>query len=409
MGLISGCTAYDLILVHNGITTTVRKQQNVSTATVQKRYDTLVTTTTEQPQQSSPETSSIGASECMFRFGTQCSSSDGRNSNRNDDYKNAPPSKSPTTAVYLVVPHCKTGDILRFPISAYNTIQQDSLLVVEQICSPNQSKSSFEEEQQQLDRDLKQQRQHDPMALQQLMDALTGANTSLSNDGTDHFRCGPYKANFLFMSIITASTTNNSSNDEIDNIPSTAAAASTTTTAVTTTKETLLGITPFRIFIYPCHTTKLGIVDVDGTITTSTLSGFWNTAVLQDYSTHHCHAGVCPFFTKLVTTVLPTSSSSSTPKTTNETTTTNIQLIYLTNRPITYVDATRNLLNELQEDSYALPKGPLIGFTGNLAGVFKVCSMNLQSRRFACSLSRAVLIVILVFFASFPGRWIFIM
>jgi LNS2 (Lipin/Ned1/Smp2) len=333
MSLISGCTAYDLILVHNESNTNDHKIYDASTA---------------QPPLP-PTSSSIAASECIFRFGTQYSSSGGSSFSTGSSY-----------AVYLVVHDGNTGDTLRFSISAYNTIQQDPLFGLDTSSTPtvnnNDHRNSLEKQDQ-------KQRQHDPVALQQLMDALTGANTT--GTSTDN-PCGPYKANFMLMS------TNKNKND-----------SSADSANATTTKETLLGIAPFRIFIYPCHTTKLGIVDVDGTITTSTLSGFWNTAVLQDYSTRHCHAGVCPFLTQLVTT--STSTSAVEPSTT----TGSIQLIYLTNRPITYVDATRNLLNELQEDCYTLPKGPLIGFTGNLAGVFKVCrgKRTLKSRRSTCSLT----------------------
>lgn len=124
---------------------------------------------------------------------------------------------------------------------------------------------------------------------------------------------------------------------------------------ISTTDDEIIGIAPFDIYVWHSDC-KVAVVDVDGTITTSTLTGFWNTAVLHDYSSKHCHGGVCRFLSHLV----DTASCS------------NLRVLYLTNRPITYVEATRNLLANLLQDGHPLPRGPLIGFMGDLAGVFKV-------------------------------------
>jgi hypothetical protein len=277
--------------------------------------------------------------------------------------------------VYLVVHHGTTGDTLRFPISpTHNTIQQPHQQDHHNPANV-ESKSLL-------------QPKHDPIALHQLMEALTSSCVHQKQ------WCGPYKANFVLMSITTTANNNNSHHD--DNVSSNVA------TVTAAPQETILGVAPLRIFIYPSSTTKLGIVDVDGTITTSTLHGFWNTAILHDYSIRHCHAGICPFLTQYAV-VTPTSTSSTTTTTTSNETINkhhqqqrnHIQLIYLTNRPITYVDATRNLLNELREDHYTLPKGPLIGFTGNLAGVFKVCThvYAYTSYTFTANLSRNLVLL----------------
>ena len=273
--MISGCTAYDLILV-DGRGREAHPDDDSNTTVF-----------------------SMGA--CMFRFGSYTSSSD-------DDRRMMMTIPPPRYTVYLVVHDRRTGDTLRFPISAHNTLQQQQPTTT--------GDSSL----------LSQPQPHDPAALQQLVEALTWSSPDRTVDGP------PYPANFVLVS----STENG---------------------------ETILGMAPMRIFVV-LHSTSLAIVDVDGTITTSTLSGFWNTAVRQDYSIRHCHAGVVPFLHQLVHRPTRTNASSST--------TTTIQCIYLTNRPITYVDATRSLLNELREDIYTLPKGPLLGFTGNLAGVFQV-------------------------------------
>jgi LNS2 (Lipin/Ned1/Smp2) len=124
---------------------------------------------------------------------------------------------------------------------------------------------------------------------------------------------------------------------------------------VTKTDDEIIGIAPCDIFVWHSDC-KVAVVDVDGTITTSTLTGFWNTAVMHDFSSKHCHNGVCRFLSNIVDTASNVK----------------LRLLYLTNRPITYVDATRNLLMKLKQDTSPLPRGPLIGFMGELAGVFKV-------------------------------------
>ena len=329
---------------------------------------------TKLPSTAPTTTSSIGASECIFRFGTQYSSS-----NSSDDRITPVDKESANMKVYLVVHHSRTGDILQFPISSYNTIQQDpAFTAVNEVVSPTTTnQSSYERPLQDRDETL---RSHDPIALQHLMEALTGGGGDSSDSAIDttpvptvpHHPRGPYKANFILMSSTTTNNNKNNNNDDDDDDTK-----DNDLTAPRSTKpETLLGIAPFRIFIYPSHHTQLVILDLDGTITTSTLTGFWNTAVLHDYSIRLCHAGVCQFLNHLVRTNTSTNTNTTNhnaataPSTT--TSSSPIQLIYLTNRPIAFVDTTRNLLKELQEDTYTLPEGPLIGFTGSLAGVFKV-------------------------------------
>jgi LNS2 (Lipin/Ned1/Smp2) len=278
--MIHGCVAYDLIVTWTG----------------NAKWNTEVTHGNNLP--------TISSSECIFRFGTKYSSSD----------TNSIAHQQQSLTVYLVVHSRRTGDTLRFPISSCNTIQQDTVTV-----------DNFQ-----------QQRQHDPIALQQLLDALSTLNSETQS-------CGPHKANYILVSDVDSVNDSN------------------------VKKEKILGIAPFHIHVYKCNETNLAIVDVDGTITTSTLSGFWNTAVHNDYSTRHCHDNVCQFFSNVVTA--PSAGTSNNNDNPNKK---SIQLVYLTNRPITYVAETRNLLTALLDDQYSLPKGPLIGFTGNLSGVFKV-------------------------------------
>jgi LNS2 (Lipin/Ned1/Smp2) len=206
--------------------------------------------------------------------------------------------------VYLIVTNPLTGDTMRFPISNYNTIQAEAQLQSASLSSKTTTTTSAVHLQ-----------QHDEAVLNQIVESIENGASN--------------KAHY----VLASSNIETGEDDEI------------------------IGIATCNIFVWPLDS-KIAVVDVDGTITTSTLTGFWNTAILQDYSSKHCHSGVCQFLSTLVQTV------SGQPK--------NLQVVYLTNRPITYVEATRNLLIELQQDSYHLPNGPLIGFTGDLAGVFKV-------------------------------------
>lgn len=127
-------------------------------------------------------------------------------------------------------------------------------------------------------------------------------------------------------------------------------------------KETdeIVGIAPMHIYLWHAHSDQMVVVDVDGTITKSTLTGFWQTAVMRDYSHTSCHSGVCQFLSALQMCIPPPNHHNV------------VRMVYLTNRPITYADPTRELLLELRQDGHRLPEGPLIGFTGGLAGVFKV-------------------------------------
>jgi LNS2 (Lipin/Ned1/Smp2) len=193
-------------------------------------------------------------------------------------------------AVYFVVVDPATGGALRFPV-VNNTIQ-----------APETSTRGRSNSQAAVDQDNDK---HDASALTHLASCLRpGSNT----------------ARFLLVD-----NNNTNSNGEI------------------------VGIAPMHIYLWNALD-KIVVVDVDGTITKSTLLGFWNTAVRRNYSHVSCHDGVCEFLTSIP----------------------NVRCIYLTNRPITYAEPTRGFLTELRQGENRLPEGPLIGFTGGLAGVFKV-------------------------------------
>ena len=111
--------------------------------------------------------------------------------------------------------------------------------------------------------------------------------------------------------------------------------------------EDITGIANLNIFLWDVK--QVVVVDLDGTITKSTMPGFWKTAVLRDFDGSSCHDGVCEFLSKH-----------------------DSNIVYLTNRPITFATITRDFITQLNQDGYALPPGPLIGFNGGLAGVVQV-------------------------------------
>jgi phosphatidate phosphatase PAH1 len=113
-----------------------------------------------------------------------------------------------------------------------------------------------------------------------------------------------------------------------------------------------VSIVPTNIFVWD-YRDKIYIVDVDGTITSSTIPAFLATVYLQNYTL--CHPGVCQFLCKLV-----------------QRAPCQLRLLYLTARPIAMAASTRKFLAEAQQDGLGLPEGPLIGFTGTLAGVLKM-------------------------------------
>ena len=114
----------------------------------------------------------------------------------------------------------------------------------------------------------------------------------------------------------------------------------------------LVSIVPTNIFVWD-YRDKVCIVDVDGTITSSTVPAFLTTVYLQHYKV--CHREVCRFLSQLV-----------------EKAPCRLQILYLTARPISMADSTRKFLVEVRQDGHGLPEGPLIGFTGTLAGVLKM-------------------------------------
>lgn len=87
---------------------------------------------------------------------------------------------------------------------------------------------------------------------------------------------------------------------------------------------------------------RIAVVDIDGTITKSNVRGVVDTVLTQTYL--YCHDGVC----ELLSTIP------------------NVRVVYLTCRPISLSDKTRDFLSRLRQADHTLPHGALIGFTGSL-------------------------------------------
>lgn len=269
-------------------------------------YDLILVQGGQQQQ-----TRRIQCSECMFRFGSH-----GDNNSINGD--NKPNNNGPGGfSVYLLVV-TEGGDALRFPIRNH-TIQASA-------CSSGGT------------------RQGEP---------TTGHDASALSTLAASLRPGENTARFILVQNRKPSEAADNNNNNHS--------GSNGDTPTSDTDGIIVGMAPLNIFSWSIATTKLVVVDVDGTITKSTLLGFWQTAVRKDFSPDSCHDGVCQFLSTLSTQSGPHQQQQYT-----------LSFVYLTNRPITYVEATRGLLTDLRQDSHNLPPGPLLGFTGNLAGVFKV-------------------------------------
>jgi hypothetical protein len=94
----------------------------------------------------------------------------------------------------------------------------------------------------------------------------------------------------------------------------------------------------FSIWKYD-YLDKLVVMDIDGTVTKSNITGYWQTVFMGVYS--YVHEGVVVFLDTLVKTH-------------------KLNVVYVTSRPITHQQETKNLLEGIQAvDGYEMPMGPL--------------------------------------------------
>lgn len=89
---------------------------------------------------------------------------------------------------------------------------------------------------------------------------------------------------------------------------------------------------------------KIIVSDIDGTITKSDVKGHLYSLVGKDWT----HSGIAPLYTKLVKN--------------------GYRIIYLTSRPLGQSYSTKNYLNQISQDKFSLPQGPVIH---NPDGIFR--------------------------------------
>lgn len=102
-----------------------------------------------------------------------------------------------------------------------------------------------------------------------------------------------------------------------------------------------LGFVEFSIFLWEA-TSRIVVVDVDGTLTKSNVRGYLETVFLATYG--YIHVGVVLFLLFLDNLGL--------------------QILYLTARPRSHVQETRELLCNMTENGMYLPAGPLFTHRG---------------------------------------------
>lgn len=83
---------------------------------------------------------------------------------------------------------------------------------------------------------------------------------------------------------------------------------------------------------------KIAVVDIDGTLTKSDVRGYMETVFLGIYE--HIHPGAITFIRALQSEF-------------------NMNIMYLTSRPLWHINDTRSLLDNAQENGFPLPAGPV--------------------------------------------------
>lgn len=106
----------------------------------------------------------------------------------------------------------------------------------------------------------------------------------------------------------------------------------------------------FDIWLYDVNN-KLVVMDIDGTITKSDVRGYLSTFVMGQYD--YIHRGLVPFLNILTEHM-------------------NVNIMYLTARPITHSSQTKTFLLNAKEGEQKLPRGPLFPFKhGSLKALFQ--------------------------------------
>jgi phosphatidate phosphatase LPIN len=112
------------------------------------------------------------------------------------------------------------------------------------------------------------------------------------------------------------------------------------------------------------------VSDIDGTVTKDNVGGVIDTVVQEKYE--HIHNGICKFFQQLAM-ISPMEDMGDLNETDNKKG--QVRFMYLTSRPISYVNTTRKLLVsvsqtcEVNEELHTLPPGPMMCNTIPLTSV----------------------------------------
>ncbi len=125
-------------------------------------------------------------------------------------------------------------------------------------------------------------------------------------------------------------------------------------------EDKIIGVANANIFLWS-HQDKVLISDIDGTITKSNAGGIYDTILTERYS--HCHEEVCQFFSTVATEK-------------------QIQVLYVTSRPISLASRTRKFLDNLRQQNHRLPEGPVLGFRGNIAQLLIMELVSYQTHHF---------------------------
>ena len=125
----------------------------------------------------------------------------------------------------------------------------------------------------------------------------------------------------------------------------------------------IVGVAPVDIYLWYSED-RVCIVDIDGTITKSNVRGLLDTIFVPSYS--YIHQGICKFLTNL--------------QEIND-----VRLVFVTSRPISIANFTRQIFLETKQNENTLPHGPVIGFPGSLAEIMEMELISQSVNKFKLS------------------------
>jgi phosphatidate phosphatase PAH1 len=123
--------------------------------------------------------------------------------------------------------------------------------------------------------------------------------------------------------------------------------------------QRIIGVAHAYIFLWN-YQDSVVVSDIDGTITKSNARGVLGTIVTKQY-VRVCHVGICHLLSSL--------SSSS-------------QIVYVTSRPLSLANQTRQFLSNLRQGNETLPHGPLLGFEGKMSQLVVMELLSKTTQKF---------------------------